>query len=326
MDLRRVQETGGTYLISLPKGWAKRVGLNRGSVVAMVEREDGSLIVDPQYKLVKEAEPATISSFHYLEREITGNYLLGFNTIHINGRGRLPSDVRERVREAVRRLVGLEIVEEDASRIVLQCLLEPSSFPPERILRREFLLASSMHRDVMVAFFEGDEPLAKLIVERDEEVDRLYFLIVRLLRTVVLNPRLSESMNIRLIDCLDYRLVASLIESIGDRAEEIAQNVLTYSSKVSLPSEVLQSTRLLGDASFEMCESAVRAIFSRDLELANRVIEKNTDVKATIHELDNLLARRSPDVITYASEVVSSIARMCDYSVDIADLVMPKRS
>ncbi|MFQ6076582.1 MAG: PhoU domain-containing protein, partial [Candidatus Bathyarchaeia archaeon] len=314
MELRRVQETGGTYLISLPKGWAKRVGLSRGSVVAVIEREDGSLVVDPRYQLTREAEVAAVSPSPHMEREITGNYLLGYDIIHIDGRGRLPPNIRERVSGSIHRLIGLEIVEEDASRIVLQCLLDPTSFPPDRILRREHLFASSMLKDVMVAFFENDRQLARGIVERDDEVDRLYFLIVRLLRTAILNPLLSEKMNIRPIDCLDYRLVASFVESIADSTVEIAQSILEHSHIVALSDEVLQPIRRLSDASLGMFGDAMRAVFARDLELAGGVIEQSSLVKELVHGLDGLLTKQPPDVISYASGVSASLDRVCDSS------------
>lgn len=324
MELRRVQQTGGTYLISLPKGWARRVRLSRGSVVAVIEREDGSLVVDPRYQLTRETEVAAVAPSPHMEREITGNYLLGYDVIHIDGRGRLPPNIRERVSVSIRRLIGLEIVEEDASRIVLQCLLDPSSFPPEKILRREHLFASSMLKDVMAALFDEDLQLARGIVERDDEVDRLYFLIVRLLRTAVLNPLLSEKMDVRPIDCLDYRLVASLVESVADHTVEIAQIVLEHSPRVAPSDEVIQSIRRLSDASRTMFEDAMRAVFTRDLELAGRVIEQSNPLRELVHGLDGLLANQPPDVISYVSGIAASLERVCDSSVDIADLVMPR--
>ena len=211
MNLRKVQQISGTYLISIPKDWARRSGLTKGSIVAILEREDGCITVDPQYSLENNIETTTIHPNRFLEREITGKYLLGFDIIKISGEPRLLPEIYERVRTNVRRLIGLEIVEEDAYKIVLQCLLEPSALPPERILRREHLLASSMHRDVLISLNEGNAPLAKSIIERDEEVDRLYFLLVRLLRMIVRKPHLSLKLGLSMIDCLDYRLMANYI-------------------------------------------------------------------------------------------------------------------
>ena len=324
MELRKVQETGGTYLVSIPKGWADRVGIKRGSLIAIMERPDGSLIMAPQYKLEKEASTVTIAPSSYLEREVTGNYLLGFDTIIINGRTRLQKDVRDTVREALKRLIGLEIVEEDSGKIVLQCLLEPSSFPPEKIMRREHVFTVSMLKDVMVAFVENDSSLAKTIIERDDEVDRLYFLLVRLLRTVVLNPVLAERLQTSLIDCLDYRLGANYLEGIGDQTEEIARTIME-NEHLTIPNELFQRICKLGDVSTELLDTSMRGIFSKDLELAIHVLMEAPIVKSLVNEIDKLLTKQSSEVISYISNLAFSLNRICDYSIDIADLVMPIR-
>ena len=108
----------------------------------------------------------------------------------------------------------------------LQCLLEPSGFPPEKILRRAYAIAAGMHRDVVNAFVEGEIQLAKSVIARDNESNRLYFLLVRILRTIIQNPSLSEKLGVGPIECLDYRLVASLVEAMGDECVRIAQKTV----------------------------------------------------------------------------------------------------
>jgi phosphate uptake regulator len=322
MNLRKVQEISGTYLLSIPIDWARRSGLTKGSIVAIVEREDGCIIVDPQYNLENNVESTTIHPNRFLEREITGKYLLGFDIIKISGKTRLLPEISERVRTNVRRLIGLEIVEEDAYKIVLQCLLEPSALPPERILRREHLLASSMHKDVLTSLNESNAPLAKSIIERDEEVDRLYFLLVRLLRMIVLKPHLSEKLGLSMIDCLDYRLMANYIEAIADYSQEVAENVIEFSD-AALPETVFQTLTKLGELSYEMHQDAFKALLSKDLRLLEKVLEKEQLSKSIIRELDEFLTGKPFEVISYASSVASALTKICDYSVDLADLIIP---
>ena len=50
MELRKVQKTsGGTFFVCLPKDWAERSGINKGSVVSVSERVDGRLVIDAEY-------------------------------------------------------------------------------------------------------------------------------------------------------------------------------------------------------------------------------------------------------------------------------------
>ena len=322
MNLRKMQEISGTFMLSMPKPWAKQRGLTKGSIVAIVERDDGCLIVDPQYRFENNAEATTIYPTRFLEREITGKYLLGFDIIKVAGETRLLPDVSERVRRNVRRLIGLEIIEEDAYKIVLQCLLEPSALPPERILRREQLLASSMHRDVLTYLAEGNAPLAKSIIERDEEVDRLYFLLVRLLRMIVLKPYLSEKLGLSMIDCLDYRLMANYIEAIADYSQAVAEKVIEFSG-VTLPEPVAHTLNTLGELSCVMHQDAFKALLSKDLRLIETVLDGKRRSESLMRILDESLTGQSFEVMSYASSVASALTKICDYSIDLADLVIP---
>ena len=320
-DLRKVQETGGTFFISIPKPWARRSGLEKGSIVEVMQREDGRLVVDPHYGLIHNNEVATISSSLLLEREIMGKYLLGYNTIKIEGSERLSPETYERTRITVRRLIGLEIVEEDVNRIIVQCLLDPTAFPPEKVLRREYLFTSSMHKDVQTALIEGNARLATSIIERDDEVDRLYFLIVRLLRAAILNPRLAEKMNLPLIECLDYRIVASHIEAIADHVTAIANNIQSFFT-TPLPSDVLTRLNRLCSHSASLHEKAIRAFFLRDLTLVMEVLAEKASITELFIEVDTLLLDKSPDVIAYASNLVSALRHIYASTADLADIVM----
>jgi phosphate uptake regulator len=323
MDLRKVQETGGSFFISLPRKWAHRCGLKKGSVIALIARTDGCIVVDPQYNFEKHVQKATIVPSPHLEREITGKYLLGSDTIKIKGRNRLPPEVSKIARKTARRLIGLEIVEEDAYSVLLNCILEPTSFPPEKVIRREYLFASDMHLDAITAFIEGNILLAKAIVKRDDEVDRLYFLLVRLIRATILNPRLGEKMNILPIDGLDYRLIASYIESIADYSCKIAEKIID-NYDIPIPKDNIQLLQRLGEQSYLMHKTAIQAFFTKDLARVENIINIGKQNTETFRELDKLLVGKSPKLISYISSVAAALEQICSYSIDIADIVMPR--
>ena len=323
MDLRKVQETGGSFFISLPRNWAHRCGLKKGSVLGLIARADGCIVVDPQYNLEKHVEKSTIAPSPHLEREITGKYLLGSDIIKIEGRNRLPPQVSKIARKTARRLIGLEIVEEDAYNVLLNCILEPTSFPPEKVIRREYLFASDMHMDAITAFIEGNIPLAQAIVKRDDEVDRLYFLLVRLIRATILNPRLGEKMNLLPIDGLDYRLIASYIESIADYSCKIAEKIIDDYA-ITLPEDTIHLLQRLGEQSYLMHKNAIQAFFTKDLALVEHIIKVGEQNSETFKELDKLLAGKSPKLISYISSVAAALEQICSYAIDIADIVMPR--
>jgi len=325
MELRKVQKTsGGTFFVCLPKGWAERSGINRGSVVSVSERVDGRLVIDAKYGTERAPEVAVVTPSSLLYREIMGKYLLGYDIIRVEGKERISVEDRERVKETVRGLVGLEIVEEDYMRIVMQCLLEPSAYPPEKILRREYSIAAGMHRDAVTALVDGDVHLAKNVVARDDDVNRQYFLLVRVLRTVIQNPGLSEKLGILPIDCLDYRLAASLVESIGDQSVMIAQKAMIL-EKVRLHKDVLETVAKLHGFVFDAHEKALRALFGRDVALAESLrVEGRAKFVSLFQEVENVVGSLSGEAAPNVLAVVSFLGRIFDAGVDIADLVMPK--
>ncbi len=324
MDIRKVQRTGsGTFFVTLPKRWAERVGLDKGAVLGLAESVDGRLYVDSQYDIEKKPLSALIRPTHYLGREIVGKYLLGYDEIRVEAKTSISSEERKLIKETSTRLVGLEIVEESYSRIVLQCLLEPTASSPEKILRREYNIAASMHRDGVTAFLEGDSNLAQNVIARDVEANRFYFLLVRTLRTVIQNPSTCEKFRIRSIDCLDYRLCGSLVEAIGDKATEIASKCLILKDK-KIPEAVVHPMKLFHSEVFKAQENSMKGFFEHNVVLAEEVRELRKKMADMFHEIEVRLNKESVESTPVIFAVTSAIHQIYSHSIDIADLVMPK--
>src|SRR6266568_2693725 len=153
VELRKLQRTpDGTFLVTIPKAWAKRVGLNQGSVVSYEERQDGRLLLSPRIDEERPPLEVVLEASPFVRREIIERYLLGYDIIRIQSKDSLSPETRDEVRKTTKRLVGLEVLEEDAKKIVLQCLMEPSLLNPERILRRLEMLSMPMQIDAVEAF------------------------------------------------------------------------------------------------------------------------------------------------------------------------------
>ncbi len=324
-EVRKVQRTpGGTFFVCLPKPWAEQYGLEKGSVVAVSEA-DGKLLIDPKYSAEPSPRAVTLKPGPYLSREIIGKYLLGFDIIHVETKEHVNFEIRDVVKKAVSRLIGLEIVEEDYSGIVLQCLLEPSGFPPEKILRRGYAFAAAMHRDVVNALVDGDLHLAKSVVDRDEEVNRLYFLLVRILRTVIQNPSLSEKLGVRQIECLDYRLVASLVEAIGDECVRTAQELVGLKG-ARLADNLKKAFVTFHITSFQTHENALKAFFAGDTGLAESVRNTREEIETLFADIEKAARAQSLDIVPQILAIASTLRQIYEHSVDISDLVMPKKT
>jgi phosphate uptake regulator len=324
MDLRKIQRTSsGTFFVCLPKDWAERNGLDRGTVVSVTVTADGTLVINPKYNVERTPQVAVVTPSSLLDRVIIEKYLLGFDIIKVQAKDRISPLDRERVKHVSTRLVGLEIVEENHSKIVMQCLLEPSTFPPQKILRREYSIASGVHRDAVTALLEGDVELAKNVAARDNEVNRLYFMLVRVLRTVIQNPGLSEKLRILPIDCLDYRLAASLVESIGDHSASIGETVIKLGG-AKIADNLSELILNLHNVAYQAHENAISAVFYHDISVAESVRAEREKVESLFHEIEIAILDLPSEVGRHLLAIASSICRIYDNSLDIADLVMPK--
>ncbi len=321
-ELRKVQRTStGTFFVCLPRSWAEAHGLRKGASIALDETSDGKLLIDPKYGSEQLPRVATLTTGPYLRREIIGRYLLGFDIIRIEAKELLDFDIRNVVKATVGSLIGLEIVEENYSQIVLQCLLEPSGFPPEKILRRNYAIVAGMNRDVVNSFVDGDLQRAKSVIARDDESNRLYFLLVRILRTIIQNPRLSEKLGITPIECLDYRLAASLIEAIGDASVKIAAKTMELNG-VKASEELRKLLIGLQAICYNAHEQALKSFINKDIALAQNVRNMHEKMETLFANIEKVARGQSVEVMPQILAAASFLRQIYEHSVDLADLVV----
>ena len=322
-DLRKVQQTPtGTFFVCVPRDWAQKNGLQKGSLVNLEVTVDGKLLVDSKYDVEQQPRVASLNVGPFLGREIVGRYLLGFDIIRIDAKERIESNVRNIVKSTANSLAGLMIVEETPSMISLQCLMQQQPFTsPEKILQRNHASAARMIRDAANSFVNGDIDLAKNVIERDVENNKFYFLLVRILRTIIQNPRLSEKIGITPIECLDYRLAASLIEGIGDACVQLASNTISLSN-VKLPEDLRKLLIELQSTCYDADEQAIKSFLTKDISLAENVRNLQGKIEATYLKVEHVAKESSVDLMPLILAAASFLRQIYERSVDMADLVV----
>jgi phosphate uptake regulator len=323
MDARKVLEMGGgTVLISLPKSWARRNGIVKGASVLVEELSSSRLIVSP---IGREQEPKTASirypgeNLSQVTIGMTGAYLLGYNIIKIEGTQPISREDREKVKEAMGRLVGLEIMDEDSRSITLQFLPEPSTLDPEKMVRRMGSLTKGMLRDAREALASEDRKMMSLIAERDDEVDRLYFLLVRAIRTATIDAEVARRYNLTPVECLDYRVVASFIEGLGDTIAEFSGRATEELPGTQAAREIADVLKVLE----EMEETSVRTFLARK---GGQSRTGYMQIDAMHQEATARLARIAQEgrISTRVMvDLLSMLERISKALVDISDLTLP---
>ena len=321
-DIRKVQQTPtGTFFVCLPRDWAREHGLHKGSQVNLEVTNDGKLFVDTQFNIEPEPKVASLIVGPYLSREIVGRYLLGFDLIRVEAKDRIDSNVRNVVKSTLNSLAGLMIVEETTSMMTLQCLMQQPFTSPEKILQRNNASAARMIRDAASSFINLDMDLAKNVIERDVENNKFYFLLVRILRTIIQNPRLSEKLAISPIECLDYRLASSLIEGIGDACVQLASNTMALDG-TRVSDELRKLLLELQSTCCEANEQAFKSFLSKDISQAENVRLLRERIDDNCSRIESAAKESSVDLMPQVLAAVSFLRQIYECSVDMADLVV----
>jgi phosphate uptake regulator len=320
VEYRRLQMSkGGSFLISLPKDWVKSNGLHGGSILKLTVSEGELRISSDATGELEKGVVAYIRQAEGLERQIRSNYLFGADTIVVELGKRLTPAVREEIKGAIQKLIGLEIVEEDRDTVTIQCLLQPTSMPVLSTIRRAYSLAASMHRDAEEALSSQDSELASSVVRRDDEVDRLYFLIVRQLRLAIRSPAVAEKLGIRPAECLDMRMAAKYVETIADYAGAVASSVPKLGGGVD--SDLVSALVSLSKQAYKIHEKAASALFKKDLALADSVLEEGKALSQSLLSVNELLMTKQPRIAALLDSIAIYFYQIGAHGIDLAELV-----
>lgn len=318
MEARKLQSVGASFLISVPKRWVNEKGLEKGSTILVHERADGMLIIDPRLSEEYLSRRRKIMDPKNLSRNIIAGYLAGDDVIAVDlGKAMTPS-LKKEIKRMADFLVGVEIMKEEASTMTLQCLI-PKSIDLQTYLQRTYGIAAKMHEDAIRAFIRNDQELAQDVINRDREVDRLYFLVVRQLRQAIASP--TGDLMLSPLDLLDYRLVAKEVEAIADGCASIAEQVQTegYSSPSRPFSRALNE---LSDQVLLAHREAITAVLQQNSSRARRVIDLQKTITPLIRQITEEIAKQDPSVLSVLDRVIHNLERIFESSIDIADLVI----
>lgn len=330
-EQRKLQVTGGsTFILSLPKDWATRNELKRGSSMVVRQEDDGSLSIAPSSFPKKERQDeafikvALNDNPDAVMRTAISAYLDGYNSLHIRAQAQkvLSSKLRNHLKSFARHyLVGTEIVIDSPTDLTLQVLLNYPELTVQNALSRMSIIASSMHKEAITALKNLDYPTAKGVIETDREVNRFGLYIVRLLKLAVSNPRIVKEIGLNnQKDCLGYRLIAKAVERTADHATKIAENTMLL--KVTVNEELLEKISLLSGLANSMFEKAMEALFKHDFNMAESVIEKISQVHKLEKETVLYLQNAKVEEIVSLRLLIESVRRTAEYASDISEVVL----
>ena len=317
---RRLQKIGSSILVSLPKEWIDANNLDKTNQVE-IETNQNNLSIRTQLskRPSKEIEISyPLPKGESIVPTITGAYLLGFDIIRIVSKSPISFSDRESVRGSMRRLVGMEIIDEDATNISVQFLLDETSVNPQNILKRMSSIALGMFSDVISSLETGDKTNLETIANRDAEINRQYFLLVRLIRSTIMDTRLAGIYNLENIDILDYRIAANTLEIAGDTVVELSESLI----KSNLSKTELKKLYGFAKDIEEIQTKSIDSFISNDRSLAINAITLQRSNLSKISKIRSSLENKK-QISLALFDLIYMFEKILQSWSDITDLVKP---
>lgn len=330
MELRKIQLTGGSsYTVTLPKEWVTQAKLAAGDVVAFTPQTDGSLAIYPgggsggrpaRHELDLSPEESEDATF----RRIIAAYLSGYDVIALRSKRPLSTAARRAVRQAAKRIIGLEVVEEEASTIVLQDFLDPREFHMDKGLRRMQALTRAMQEDAIRAFGEGIDDLEGVILERDDEVDRLYWMVNKQYHAILRDPTYAQKMGLNSSQALNYLLAARVIERTADHAIRIAQNAQAMRGD-DIGAKLSHKVEKQARRAVQLFADSLTAFHKQDVVAANRIIGEAHAFKSGQDAIIRESLSLGGESMLHVAYALESVGRTAAYAADIAETAINHR-
>lgn len=224
MTQRKIQLIAGTtYTISLPKKWVEENSLKAHDAVDISEHDDGTLAISARKDIKRDITSMRINIDDYLEnieQVLFVIYYLGAEEILLTSKKELGKESKARIRKALTHMSGTEITHEDKTTIQIRVLLDKSKVVLTQVLYRIGLLLESSINGII------EKSAIDEIRINENEIDRLYHLITKMISLSLIDPGVKKSTGIEHSFLVPpYFLIAKRLENIGDNINRLAQHL-----------------------------------------------------------------------------------------------------
>lgn len=309
--------------------WVKQNGLSAGDAVSLSVKSDRSLMVTADPAVEEKMPRSIIEMFPSGDEEddfrmLVSSYLAGYDIIKITSPNGFTAAQRKFMRDAARkRLMGIEIVEESGTELILQSLLNYQEISIRKSMSSMERIISSMFEDVLCSLEEHDTGLASDVIQRDDDVDRFYLLTIRQLRAALENPFLAQKIGIyRSEDCLGYRLITKSMEHVGDHIQRIAANAMEIDCPVESSDEIFR----LGRLAHALFRDSLAALSDENPQSANAIIKSSKKLSNMSAFICSKECGQGNSVGEHKRNILESLQRIAEYSADIAEISLNMRS
>lgn len=302
MIIRRLVKAGqASHTISLPKDWLDKNSLKKGDLVYLHEKGDKELVITPESKaddpqpkkeITINVDNKDLSTIH---REITSAYINNYNTVSLHGE-EITQKTKD-IRNMLHDFVALEVADQTAKTITAKDLLNLKEISIDKTVRRMDMLVRSMLQDSIDAIDKKE--LTQSVVVRDEEVNRAYFLLMRLLKSALNNKATAEHFQLTNDKVLTTYALTINLENFADAAKQLAE-AEDFSKKKEKTKAVFKQVE-------KAYLDAMKAYFTQDKKLADQVALGRRELMDQASELPPGSAELFKNMVTMANNVAKLV-------------------
>lgn len=274
-----------SFVISLPASWIRKNKLTKGSVILLEEKTPSELIIslDNNSSLSSEEKEEVIDvdgkEKLLLYREITSAYIRGITKLILKG-----NQLRDKsfhIKDTLNKLMGFEILEQTNSRIVAKDLLSIDNISVQQVIRKISIITESMIEDSK----KLTNSLAnyKHLYSRDEDVNRLSFLVLRVIKMGLRSPGVAKKIKMNNEEMFNNWNVVECLEEIADEAKRINK----WATKLDI-SKVRDTGFLdLYEEVEALYKKSIKAIYTKNKKLAMEVTTSKKNLMMKCNKIQN---------------------------------------
>ena len=314
-----MQKTGkSTLIVSLPKKWANENAIVSGSLLFISQKQNGDLLLSSD-----RSEPDQIVKLDIgskcgapLFRDVIACYLAGYKTVEISS-PQLTAMQKRDLHSIVNKLIGPEILEETINKVVIHDLLSAEELPSDRALKRMKNITRSMIQDALSSLVKRNKDLAMDVIQRDNDVDRLNLLIARQFIDILRSGSIKQE-SLCPISAFNYMQAATNLERMADHASKIAE--ISSQNDNELPREMTDEIARLSSTFTTLIDDSISVLLKPDTDKANQLIDKTRQIMKQSMIMTGSFWERGDDEILIRLVLASSMERMLDLIINIAEL------
>lgn len=327
--IRSVFKLGETLVMSLPKSWAQSVNVSKGDKLIVRLEKDGTLSLLPRDTVNKGLSEVQItidenSSDEDLERMILAKYVDGYSLIKLTATKGITPFHHNTIQDSLDKVFGLHIIELTNEHVILQSLLDPSELPIRKGIERTHALALSMYEGALKALTNSNPSMAKNILTMRSDLGRFHYLVLRQLRSSLLNSEILRRLQIDPIDSLDYLTCSQIIIRVARCAEQILKDIIAIKN-FNLPEEIMNLINSFGKNAISIYERSIKAFLDYNISDSTEVIGSiRSSINSEALTLNRRLAEAREEgipceVMCHVIQISDCIKRVADQGIELAE-------